>query len=101
MFLDLQKAFDMVDHGILLKKLQFYGIHGTPLKIFESFLRNRKQYVHVNNTSSHFSDVVRGVPQGSILSGLLYLLFVNDIVNCSSIVHFNLFADDKYLSEGK
>ena len=100
-FLDLQKAFDMVDHNILLEKLQFYGIRGTPLKILESFLHNRKQYVYVNGTPSHFSDIIRGVPQGSVLSGLLFLLFINDIVNCSNIVHFNLFADDTsiYLQE--
>ena len=100
-FLDLQKAFDMVDHDILLKKLHFYGIRGTPLKILENFLHNRKQYVYLNGTSSGFSDIIRGVPQGSVLSGLLFLIFINDIVNCSNIVHFNLFADDTsiYLKE--
>ena len=100
-FLDLQKAFDMVDHDILLKKLHFYGIRGTPLKILENFLHNRKQYVYFNGTSSGFSDIIRGVPQGSVLSGLLFLIFINDIVNCSNIVHFNLFADDTsiYLKE--
>ena len=93
-FLDLQKAFDMVDHQILLKKLHFYGIRGIPLQIFSSFLSNRKQCVKINRALSDFSLLNRGVPQGSILSATLFLIFINDIVNCSSKLHFNLFADD-------
>ena len=93
-FLDMQKAFDMVDHEILIKKLEYYGIRGTPLNLFKSYLTNRKQFVQLNRVSSKFSNICRGVPQGSTLSGLLFLLFINDIVNSSDKLFFNLFADD-------
>ena len=96
-FLDLQKAFDLVDHSILLRKLNYYGIRGISNKLLGSFLADRKQYVYLNNTSSTVRSVHLGVPQGSILSPLLFIIFINDIVNSSSILHFNLFADDTSL----
>ena len=93
-FLDLQKAFDMVNHDILLCKLNHYGIRGIPYNLIKSFLSNRLQYVKLNSTKSEIAKSSLGTPQGSILSPLLFIIFINDIVNCSSILHFNLFADD-------
>ena len=93
-FLDLKKAFDMVDHDILLSKLSYYGIRGNVLNLFKSYLTNRKQYVYMNGFSSDFSNISRGVPQGSSLSALIFLLFINDIVCSSDKLFFNLFADD-------
>ena len=73
-FLDLAKAFDTVSHDILLQKLEVYGIRGTSLKLFESYLKNRYQFVKLDNEKSEVSLVEYGVPQGSILGPLLFLL---------------------------
>ncbi len=96
-FIDLSKAFDTINHKILLSKLQYYGIRGVPLLWFDSYLTNRKQYVYYNNVSSSKSDIKCGVPQGSILGPLLFLLYINDIVKSSSILQFIIFADDTNL----
>ena len=76
--LDLKKTFDTVDHRILLRKLYAYGIRGVLLKCFKSYLTGRTQYVALNGTTSNIHYVKCGVPQGSILGPLLFILYMND-----------------------
>ena len=93
-FLDFAKAFDTVNHSILLKKLEKYGIRGSPLQWFTSYLSNRQQYVSLDHTQSSTKTVLCGIPQGSTLGPLLFLLYINDIANSSKKLSFRLFADD-------
>lgn len=93
-FLDFSKAFDTVDHGILFKKLEHYGIRGLALDFVKSYLRNRYQYVSINNINSKNEQITCGVPQGSILGPILFLLYINDISNVSSQLFTICFADD-------
>ena len=94
LFLDLSKAFDTVDHQILLTKLHQYGVRGTPLKWFENYLQNRQQFVQLNNESSSLKPIVCGVPQGSILGPLLFLIYINDLPRVVPGFKTILFADD-------
>ena len=96
-FIDLRKAFDTVNHQILLQKLDHYGIRGSALIWFESYLDNRRQYVYFNGESSDLKSISCGVPQGSVLGALLFLLYINDLPNISSLLDFYLFADDTNL----
>ncbi len=93
-FLDLQKAFDVVPHEILLKKLHNLGIRDTPLKWFKSYLQNRSQYVEINGKKSSKRSINISVMQGSVLGPLLFLCFINDLTNASSLLRLLLFADD-------
>ena len=93
---DLSKAFDVISHKILLQKLNNYGIRGIANKWFENYLSQRTQYVEFDNCKSSTKDIKCGVPQGSILGHLLYLIYVNDIGN-SSKYHILSFADDTTL----
>ena len=96
-FVDLQKAFDTVDHDILLAKLEHYGIRGSANQWLKSYLSNRSQFVYVNNFSSVLKPVIYGVPQGSVLGPLLFLIYINDLhfsIKSSETYHF---ADDTLL----
>ena len=93
-FLDLSKAFDTVNHKILLDKLNHYGIRGLTNNFFRSYLSSRKQFVQVNGSKSEYLPISCGVPQGSVLGPLLFLLYINDIANLSPLGSIRLFADD-------
>ena len=93
-FLHLSKAFDTVNHNILLRKPEFYGIRGIALEWFKHYLTGRKQYVLYNNTQSSKQYITCGVPQGSVLGPLLFLIYINDIPNCLKYSKSIVFADD-------
>ena len=94
-FLDLSKAFDTIDHDILLYKLNYYGIRGTAVESFKSYLSGRTQQVQFNNClSSTIKPITSSVPQGSILGPLLFILYVNDFRNCLDFSTNVSFADD-------
>lgn len=96
-FLDLSKAFDTIDHNILIDKLNYFGIAGVANTWFKSYLENRSQFVQINHTKSKELRVRCGVPQGSILGPLLFIMYINDITHVSKMADLILFADDSNL----
>ncbi len=97
-YIDLSKAFDTLDHDILLHKLSYYGINGIALDLMKSYLTNRKQYVEIDKIKSETMVLKTGVPQGSILGPLLFIIYINDISYSSNILDFTTYADDTTLS---
>lgn len=91
---DLSKAFDCVSHEILIRKLEFYGIRGLPSTLFRSYLENRRQCVSLNNKNSDIKLIKHGVPQGSVLGPILFLIYINDLPSFLDVIKCTLFADD-------
>ena len=97
LFIDLKSAFDTIDHKILENKLFFYGIKGKALKLITSYLTNRKQFIKTDDVMSEVLRVLCGVPQGSVLGPLLFIIYINDMDRCSEL-NTVLFADDAVLT---
>ena len=97
-YIDLSKAFDTLDHEILIHKLQFYGLKDKSLQLLKDYLTNRQQYVEFNETMSDYCNIETGVPQGSILGPLLFIIYLNDLEKASTKFHPVIYADDTALS---
>ena len=100
-FIDLSKAFDTVDHKILITKLENYGVKGTNLLSFKSYLKNRKQFIAYENFSTSYINISCGAPQGPILGPLLFLVYVNDLNKTCDVLGPIMFADDTNLFPSK
>jgi len=96
-YLDLSKAFDTLDHNILIKKLKYYGLQGVSVKLLENYLDNRYQYVIFGETKSDLLKISTGVPQGSILGPLLFIVYLNDVVESCNMFTPVIYADDTAL----
>ena len=96
-YIDLSKAFDTLDHSILLDKLNYYGIRGVAKNLLHSYLSNRYQYVDFNGSISSTKVVDTGVPQGSILGPLLFLIYINDLPRVSALFNMVMYADNTTL----
>ena len=97
-FLDLKKAFDTIDHEILIEKLNMYGVKRHSLGLLESYITNRSQKCFINGTLSHSKPIKCGIPQGSILGPLFFLVYINDLPNCLEYCTPRMFADDTTLT---
>ena len=96
-FIDLAKAFNTVDHDILLSKLEYYGVCDESLPWFKNYFTGRKQFVHIDSQSSEELAITSGVPQGSILGPLLFIVYINDLPHRIKHCSVNMFADDTAL----
>ena len=97
-FVDLKKAFDTVDHNILLQKLYHYGVQDLDLKWFESYLSNRKQFTRIDGVDSSIQNINIGVPQGSCLGPLLFLIYINDLPYSVKNAKVSMYTDDTSLA---
>ena len=97
-YLDLSKAFDIIDHSILINKLEYYGLKGSHLRLLHSYLSNRKQYTEINNTKSNILSITTGVPRGTILGPLLFIIYSNDLAQASDMFNFIMYAGDTTLT---
>ena len=98
LFLDLKKTFDSVDHQILISKLKIYRIGGVALSLFKSYLSNRIQRCRIQGVDLQPKKIKCGVPQGSNLGPLLFLVYINDLSNCLEETHASIFADNTSIS---
>ena len=96
-FIDLSKAFDILNHTILSDKLLYYGIRGTAYNLLRSYLANMEQFAELNDTTSKTLQIVTGVPHGFILGPLLFLIYINDLPLSSDLSKFIMYADDTTL----
>ena len=97
-FLDLPKAFDTIDHNILQNKLAYYGLNGSALHLFKRYLQNRKQFTEIEQINSDILPITIGVPQGSVLGPLLFIIYINDFSQASQLLDCVMYAYDTTLS---